>query len=364
VIIADCNQKDLGSDPPASGSSTALRHGGRNGSIFPSAGSPISWMESLSAAGSSRRWAYRRSSGDRSPSLTDRDRKSRGPDYFTTLGTRLLAGRDFTRSDGRDAPAVAIVNQSFAREFFNGESIVSRRIRQAGFAGRPGTNREVVGYVEDSVYQTLRQASVPTVYLPIAQRPQPPPSVNISVRAAQGSPRLLTSGVVRALGSVDSDRATHAAAAVGTGRELRRAGATRRDPLGLLRRSGLAARGSGALRSDLASREPSPYRDRRPHGARRRTRQRCPDDPATRRRVDCCWRRHRYRGQSLGVAIRGSTALRARAERSDDACDGCGDPRRDRRIRGVAPGAPSGAHRSCERVTRRVTSGSQVAGLP
>ncbi len=54
-------------------------------------------------------------------------------------------------------------------------------------------------YVEDSVYQTLRQASVPTVYLPIAQRPQPPPSVNISVRAAQGSPRPLTSGVVRAL---------------------------------------------------------------------------------------------------------------------------------------------------------------------
>jgi putative ABC transport system permease protein len=128
-----------------------------------------------------------------------------GPDYFTTLGTRLLEGRDFSRADGRLAPPVAIVNESFARKYLNGQSVVGRRIRQAGYFGRPSTDREIVGYVEDAVYRTLREASVPTVYLPLPQRPQPPPTINISVRAAAGSPARLIGGVLRAIGAVDGD---------------------------------------------------------------------------------------------------------------------------------------------------------------
>jgi hypothetical protein len=127
-----------------------------------------------------------------------------GPDYFSTLGTRLLAGRAFDRSDGRLAPQVVIVNESFARRFL-GRCVVGRRIRQSGYALRPTTEREIVGCVEDSVYRTLRDVHEPTVYLPIAQRPQPPPYVNISVRAAGGSPELLGPAVVRALSAVDPE---------------------------------------------------------------------------------------------------------------------------------------------------------------
>jgi predicted permease len=126
-----------------------------------------------------------------------------GPDYFVTLGTRLLAGREFNRSDGRLAAPVAIVNESFAKKYLKGRTVVGRHIRQAGIAGRPGRDRQIVGYVEDAVYRTLRETHEPTVYIPIAQRPQPPSYVNISARAVAGSPELLTTRVLRAISAVD-----------------------------------------------------------------------------------------------------------------------------------------------------------------
>jgi len=128
-----------------------------------------------------------------------------GPEYFATLGTRVLAGREFSRSDGRLAPPVVIVNESFVRKYLEGHCVVGQHIRQAGYVGRPTTEREIVGCVEDSVYRTLRDVHEPTVYLPIAQRPQPPPYINISVRAAGGSPALLGPGVVRAISAVDPE---------------------------------------------------------------------------------------------------------------------------------------------------------------
>ena len=128
-----------------------------------------------------------------------------GPDYFSTLGTRLLAGREFGRSDARLAPPVAIVNESFVRKYLGGHCVVGHHIRQAGYAGRPTIEREIVGCVEDSVYRSLREVHEPTVYLPIAQRPQPPPYINISVRTAGGSPALLGPAVVRAISAADPE---------------------------------------------------------------------------------------------------------------------------------------------------------------
>jgi putative ABC transport system permease protein len=143
------------------------------------------------------------------PSMTETERSTLanlvGPDYFSTLGTRLLAGREFGLSDGRFAPPVAIVNEAFVRKYLGGHCVVGHHIRQGGYAGRPTIEREIVGCAEDSVYRTLREVHEPTVYLPIAQRPQPPPYINISVRAAGGSPALLGPGVVRAISAVDPE---------------------------------------------------------------------------------------------------------------------------------------------------------------
>ena len=59
-----------------------------------------------------------------------------GPNYFHTMGTSIVAGRDFDERDNLKAPKVAIVNEEFAKTFFNGQSPVGRAFRQEG--GREG----------------------------------------------------------------------------------------------------------------------------------------------------------------------------------------------------------------------------------
>jgi predicted permease len=129
------------------------------------------------------------------------------PDWFATYGTRLLAGREFTHRDGADLPAAAIVNETFARRFLGDGSPLGRLIRQ----GIPsyGAPMEVVGLVEDVVYRSIRDSAAPIVYLPLtmteAYRHDPPLHVKISVRAASGSPAMLTKSVADAISQVDPD---------------------------------------------------------------------------------------------------------------------------------------------------------------
>ena len=59
------------------------------------------------------------------------------PGYFRTMGTRLLAGRDFDERDTLTAPKVAIVNEMFARKFFGGKNPVGRTFRIDAEAGKP-----------------------------------------------------------------------------------------------------------------------------------------------------------------------------------------------------------------------------------
>ena len=46
------------------------------------------------------------------------------PDYFTTIGVPILEGRSFTNDDKPETPRVAIVNETFARRYWPGESAV------------------------------------------------------------------------------------------------------------------------------------------------------------------------------------------------------------------------------------------------
>ncbi len=85
--------------------------------------------------------------------------------YFETMATPVLMGREFSRRDDAGAPAVAVVNEVFARRFLpNGEAL-GRRLR----AGAQEQEFEVVGVVRDSVYESLWEAAPPTVYVPLVQ---------------------------------------------------------------------------------------------------------------------------------------------------------------------------------------------------
>lgn len=87
------------------------------------------------------------------------------PGYFRALGTRLLAGRDFTWHDDGKAPGVAIVNETFARQALGKPDAVGRRFRYG--RGRPLV--EVIGVVEGGKYETLIEQPRPAIFRPASQ---------------------------------------------------------------------------------------------------------------------------------------------------------------------------------------------------
>jgi predicted permease len=90
------------------------------------------------------------------------------PGYFGTLGIEVVGGRGFENGDVPGAPAVAIVNQSFARRYFSAGSPIGQRIDFAT-AGLPSV--EIVGVVADILEVSLRSEPRLTMYVPQAQAP-------------------------------------------------------------------------------------------------------------------------------------------------------------------------------------------------
>ena len=94
------------------------------------------------------------------------------PGYFDTLRIHLLAGRDFSASDTAHSQPVAIVNESFAREYLGARDAVGRHIGDAG--GGVANQFAVVGVVSDVVKtpgldSTAPLTTEPTLYVPAAQ---------------------------------------------------------------------------------------------------------------------------------------------------------------------------------------------------
>jgi predicted permease len=92
-----------------------------------------------------------------------------GPGFFSTLGQPLLEGREFTDTDGPDAPKVAVINESMARYYFGAGNPLGHHI---GWGRDEGTPVEIVGVVKDSRTVTLRDEPKRFVYTPYAQEPE------------------------------------------------------------------------------------------------------------------------------------------------------------------------------------------------
>jgi predicted permease len=90
-----------------------------------------------------------------------------GPDYFRTLGTPLLQGREFGPQDRENAPKTAIISASLARWLFPSVNPVGKHIRLDRDAAAP--EAEVVGVVTDAKYKDLRERETRTVYVPYRQ---------------------------------------------------------------------------------------------------------------------------------------------------------------------------------------------------
>jgi putative ABC transport system permease protein len=105
------------------------------------------------------------------------------PDYFRTLGARILTGRDFNEQDTNQALPVLVVNQQFATHYWPDGGAVGKQI-----AVSPGKWLRIVGVVSDIRHLGLDQNPVDEVYGALAESPQP--AMSLVIRSPQTSPEL------------------------------------------------------------------------------------------------------------------------------------------------------------------------------
>ena len=89
-------------------------------------------------------------------------------EYFDSVGTRVVSGRGFGVQDTSSSPVVAVVNQSFVKQFFGKENPLGARF------GGPGpvspSDFQIIGVVEDTAYETVRWKDHSMYFLSMTQR--------------------------------------------------------------------------------------------------------------------------------------------------------------------------------------------------
>ena len=111
-------------------------------------------------------------------SKEDSDRHSAldvvGPGYFSTLGIRIILGREILESDQPGAPKVAVINEAFAKRFFDGRNPIGMRITSIDDDKR--TTYQVVGVAENARTQKQLRGDVEPRFFVAAE--QPPSTMN------------------------------------------------------------------------------------------------------------------------------------------------------------------------------------------
>ncbi|NIR44363.1 MAG: ABC transporter permease [Gemmatimonadetes bacterium] len=118
-----------------------------------------------------------------------------GPDYFTTMGIPLLAGRGFEERDAAGAPLVAVVNEVLARRVWPGEDPVGKVVGQGA-----ELRATVIGLARDATYYEPGEETQPQMYLSVLQDYQP--RINFLVHTL-GEPSRFAGPVERELRSLD-----------------------------------------------------------------------------------------------------------------------------------------------------------------
>jgi len=113
---------------------------------------------------------YRKANGEEDPRARFR---TVSPGFFSVLGVRITAGRDFNDSDRRDGERVVIVSQSLAQRMFPSMDAVNRRLMWTDpvtkFIGVSPDPRRIVGVVPDVDDENVVPGPAMTVYHPMEQ---------------------------------------------------------------------------------------------------------------------------------------------------------------------------------------------------
>ena len=121
------------------------------------------------------------------------------PEYFSVMGTRLIAGRFFSEADQKESPGVAIINERLARELFPGRNAVGERLPGQG----SGDGAMVVGVVQNTPQMSYETPPSVEIYLPYTQFIFGAFMSTIVVRTS-GDPLALAGALKKAIWTVDA----------------------------------------------------------------------------------------------------------------------------------------------------------------
>lgn len=126
------------------------------------------------------------------PDIDSNSRLNRvGPGYLATMGTPLMAGREFTEADGPGTPRVALVNEAFTRKFnLDGARAVGMRMASSGSEG-DDLDVEIVGVVQDSKYNNVK-GDVPPLFMTPARQDTTLGSLHFYARTASDPAAVLS----------------------------------------------------------------------------------------------------------------------------------------------------------------------------
>jgi putative ABC transport system permease protein len=93
------------------------------------------------------------------------------PDYFSTLGIRLVRGRWFGEQDREGQPKVVVINETAAKRFWKSEDPIGKRLSLSMGGFRDGA--EVIGIAADVRYRSVEAPPGADAYIPVLQSPRP-----------------------------------------------------------------------------------------------------------------------------------------------------------------------------------------------
>jgi predicted permease len=133
------------------------------------------------------------------------------PNYFSTLRTPIVQGRDFNDRDSAASPFVVVINQTMAKRFWPNESAVGKQIRLDYVPDEP--LREIVGVVGDIRMSRQQRQLNPSIYVPYLQQTPRWMGAGYAARAGmyfvlrtRGNPMALGASVRQATAEVDPNR--------------------------------------------------------------------------------------------------------------------------------------------------------------
>ena len=146
------------------------------------------------------------------PPLAEADRRVWvnviSPGWFATMGTRLVAGRDFDDRDRAGAARAVLVNETYVRKHFGSENPLGQLIVEEPASFADPTPLEIVGVIEDAVYRSVREPVPPTMYWPIAQQARPPVIMSLMVRVRSAALGTISRDAIAAVATVNRNITT------------------------------------------------------------------------------------------------------------------------------------------------------------